>query len=532
MRGKGNLVDAGHKRLIARYLAGEDVSRQLLTACRRDRRVLAGLADQVVLERALRVTAAEDDEADFFAQEVRRRIAGEDDADLFARNVIDTIRVAGGSRRARLVRRLLLAAAVVLAIVSACFLFPSGAPVARIGKSVDAVWETGLAEGDPCRRGEVVLREGYAEMHMGGGAVLLLEGPARLQLLSPGRVALKTGTLVARVPRRARGFRLDTPSSAVIDLGTEFGVSVTDDGRSELHVLQGMVRARPRAGGTYTDIGEDQARAFVPAGGRMRTIRLSPHKFLRELPGRSAAPPHCVHWSFDEENGETAVDSGSFGEKYPAVLRTLDDGGTRPLRVNGQYGRGLYFNGRTSYAMTEFPGIGGNAPRTVVFWVKVPAPEEMRPVFGLVSWGSMKNVGSAWQISINPWERDGPLGRLRVGTRQAQVVGTTDLRDDRWHHLAVVMYGGRAADVSTHILLYVDGQLEKTSKKSVHRIYTDITGREARTVMLGRNMTYSLDDEKVPNRLFKGWLDEVYIFDAALTREQIRRLMTGNRPPG
>jgi hypothetical protein len=155
----------------------------------------------------------------------------------------------------------------------------------------------------------------------------------------------------------------------------------------------------------------------------------------------------------------------------------------------------------------------------------------MTPVYGLVSWGSMADIGSAWQISINPTEEEGPLGRLRMGTKKAQAIGTTDLRDNRWHHIAVVMYGGETADVSTHILLYIDGKLEKTSRKSIHRIFTDIESGLAVTVMFGRDMGHTLDDSKFAYNLFKGWLDEVYIFEAALSHEQVESLMKNNRIP-
>ena len=62
------------------------------------------------------------------------------------------------------------------------------------------------------------------------------------------------------------------------------------------------------------------------------------------------------------------------------------------------------------------------------------------------------------------------------------------MRDDRWHHVAVVMYGGRRPDISTHVLLYVDGQLETTTNKAVREVRTDTSGQSARQVQLGRNI--------------------------------------------
>ena len=109
------------------------------------------------------------------------------------------------------------------------------------------------------------------------------------------------------------------------------------------------------------------------------------------------------------------------------------------------------------------------------------------------------------------------------------VIGTTDLRDDEWHHVAIVMYGGEDAEVSTHILIYIDGQLEKTSKKSVAKIRTNLTGKKSKSLTIGRNLGFS--GGRHPNKFFKGSLDELFIFDTALSDEQIRSLMNTNSLP-
>ena len=164
----------------------------------------------------------------------------------------------------------------------------------------------------------------------------------------------------------------------------------------------------------------------------------------------------------------------------------------------------------------------------MVFWVKVFSIFFVLHGYGMVSWGRMAN-GAAWQISPNPAENEGPLGRLRIGVKEAPVIGTTDLRDDQWHHIAVVMYGGETADTATHILLYVDGQLEQTSVKSVSAIQTDLDSPRSHPVMFGRNLAFSPANETTKSRFFKGGLDEIFVFDTALEPEDIRRLMKTNR---
>ena len=47
--------------------------------------------------------------------------------------------------------------------------------------------------------------------------------------------------------------------------------------------------------------------------------------------------------------------------------------------------------------------------------------------------------------------------------------------------------------------------------------------------MMGRNMAFSHDTIQIKDQFFKGWLDEVYLFDTALEPQQIRSLMKDNR---
>ena len=145
--------------------------------------------------------------------------------------------------------------------------------------------------------------------------------------------------------------------------------------------------------------------------------------------------------------------------------------------------------------------------------------------------GGIIKKGAAWQISPNPETKDGLIGRLRIGTHKGMCIGTTDLRDDKWHHIAIVMYGGDKAEVSTHILMYIDGVLEKTSKKSIARINTGVDNKKSKPLNFGRNLGFDSDNKKLPDKFFKGLLDEVFIFDTALDEEQIRGLMNDNRLP-
>src|SRR6185503_11398906 len=60
-------------------------------------------------------------------------------------------------------------------------------------------------------------------------------------VLSPMRTRAVLGTLTAHVEKGAEGFTVDTPRTTVVDLGTDFGIDVTDHGSTDVVVFKGAV---------------------------------------------------------------------------------------------------------------------------------------------------------------------------------------------------------------------------------------------------------------------------------------------------
>lgn len=136
------------------------------------------------------------------------------------------------------------------------------APPATILEMQNAIWSQGhkpLSNGSPANQGTYELTSGIAVFEFRCGAVLRLKGPAKLTVLSERTASLDAGVASVRAPESAIGFTLKTPSSDYVDLGTEFGVMVDAQGRSELHVSQGVVIARPRGTGMAVPILDREA---------------------------------------------------------------------------------------------------------------------------------------------------------------------------------------------------------------------------------------------------------------------------------
>lgn len=89
--------------------------------------------------------------------------------------------------------------------------------------------------------GSIELTTGVAVIQFDGGAKLALQGPARLEVIGPKTARLHRGNATVRCEQGSYTFSLLTPTSSVVDLGTEFGVAVDSQGTSEVHVLDGAV---------------------------------------------------------------------------------------------------------------------------------------------------------------------------------------------------------------------------------------------------------------------------------------------------
>ena len=190
----------------------------------------------------------------------------------------------------------------------------------------------------------------------------------------------------------------------------------------------------------------------------------------------------------------------------------------------------LRFDG-TLYAKAAFPGISGNAPHTVAFWVNVPADAQLSDAFAMVSWGMTAKKLASRPVHIR-WNRnpeEGPMGALRTDFAGGSALGATSLRDGRWHHVAVVFSPGGDDDAPVQVKQYVDGKLESSA--------TNPPGRSVRLSASKEESPANLEDvvwlgcRLGPNGLkkdrFKGQIDELFITDRGLEPNEIVQVMKG-----
>ncbi len=214
------------------------------------------------------------------------------------------------------------------------------------------------------------------------------------------------------------------------------------------------------------------------------------------------------HWPLDEGTGTNTIDTTGtspaflLGSSWTTDKPGISDGAdfANPYALN--------FDGINDNLQTHYPGIGGNDPRTVCFWIKTTGIEDQI----ITLWGYENTNSLSYLIRVNNSSTRGTVGAIRTSVYGGEVVGTTVINDGKWHHVAAVYEGGNI----TNTKHYIDGNLENISGSRPLEVNTELTigradGSTLVTIGSAKNSKY-----------FQGKLDDFGLFNYALTEEQIK----------
>ncbi|MEM6259383.1 MAG: LamG-like jellyroll fold domain-containing protein [Planctomycetota bacterium] len=168
-------------------------------------------------------------------------------------------------------------------------------------------------------------------------------------------------------------------------------------------------------------------------------------------------------------------------------------------------GRVISLNGNHEVQIDGYTGVLGSSPRTSAAWVRT-ADLEAGDGGIVCAWGFNFN-GLRWTMRIDTVSDTQSV--LRVEVQGGFIMGSTNLADGGWHHIAAVLPAGKSnvADV----LLYVDGQLETISSSKPQSINT----LNSRGVQWGNGLF---------DRPLKGDLDDARIYSRGLSAAEIATL--------
>jgi len=140
------------------------------------------------------------------------------------------------------------------------------------------------------------------------------------------------------------------------------------------------------------------------------------------------------HWRLDEGTGNVVADSSGHGNDGVVVGATWVDGK-------------LEFDGIDDFVeIPGCPGVPGSTDRTVAAWIRTTRPDA-----DIVSWGQFGVEGRSWVLRVHE------SGNLSLDIGGARIVGSTDVCDGTWHHVAATLGAGERPILDT-VRLFVDGE--------------------------------------------------------------------------
>jgi len=200
-------------------------------------------------------------------------------------------------------------------------------------------------------------------------------------------------------------------------------------------------------------------------------------------------------WKFEEASGKTAADSSRYG--HNGTLK--GDLSFEKNSTSGRIGKALRLQGRDNYVETTgYKGVTGTRPRTVTAWIRTTADQG-----DVISWGA-DDYGKMWIFGFI-------RGRIGVTPRGGYLYINDAVHDNQWHHLAAVVRKAEMPNLHDDVKLYKDGTLAEIHDIGLLDLWPIETGSKF-GVRIGRG--------------FNGLIDDVRIYDRALSEDEINALFT------
>ena len=279
--------------------------------------------------------------------------------------------------------------------------------------------------------------------------------------------------------------------------------TVRDDAAGTMSATQSLVGTN--AGASITDNGGNQ----IGTAGAPIDALLGPlsdnggptptHALSGDSPAIDAGAGPIAFYRFEETSGSNASDS--VGNNDGTYNNGVSLGQSSALPGLGS---AIQLDGVDDFIQLATPLSIGSSDNSVEVWAKVP-------LAGTSDLGLTERVGvilGNFDNSPNSnWEIDNS-GQLRIwwNNGQLDLRGTTDLRDNQWHHLVFVR-----DTVAGEFRVYIDGREETLTAHA----------------SAGDNITFTTphrignDNRAGAGIPFHGALDELAVYDRALTANEI-----------
>ena len=213
-------------------------------------------------------------------------------------------------------------------------------------------------------------------------------------------------------------------------------------------------------------------------------------------------PEPIAHWTFDEGSGTIAEDSAGSNDG------TLING---PVWTTGQIDGALYFSGGDDYidCGNSFASITGSTTKTITAWAKSDVSDRSGRIITLY-----RRSDSYSAFVIYPRENDGVNPATwkglyaTPGNGHKLIDSAVSVTAGEWIHVALVQDG-------PHVHIYVNGELENSASDAAAPTISNPPN-----AVIGTYMWYGHG----PSASFLGTIDDVRLYNRALSAEEIRQL--------
>ncbi|HET6407907.1 MAG TPA: LamG-like jellyroll fold domain-containing protein [Chthoniobacteraceae bacterium] len=413
---------------------------------------------------------------------------------------------------------------------------PDAQGVATILRAVGVKWkDKERLAGNVLKPGWLKFESGWIEVEFHRGARVVIEGPAEFELITDMQARCLLGKVRAEVPPPATGFEVLSPNVRVVDRGTSFGLEVTRDGPSDIHVFSGKVDlATTRVPEIRRELNQGSS-IRVDTSGVLSDLPKGDHEFATtDALDREASAAMASRFKAWQDHSEAirtdpslvvqyAFDSFAQRRLENKAPKALADSHGTIIGCSATEGR---WPGKRAL---DFKQIGDRVrlalplqykEMTCVTWIRLDALDRLYSA--LLMSGDAAVGELQWQL--------GNSGKILFGKRKAQGWGPGKLfgadsrhvlssqRCGSWMQIAFV-YDSRASTV-TH---YLDGRPLNVMEMD------SATPLTTRALEIG-NWTPTVGDPIEPIRAFNGRMDEFLLFSRALRPEEIQRHWEAGRP--
>lgn len=216
-----------------------------------------------------------------------------------------------------------------------------------------------------------------------------------------------------------------------------------------------------------------------------------------------------LHYTFDADEGGTVSDQSGQGHHAAVMGATYTQ--------EGRFGSAYYFNGTNNYISVG--NLGYQPTGTISFWMKAETVENWRNPF--------TTDYAGWDDCIRFEESsEGQFMGGGHGLGRGGNFLNSGMAAKRWYHVVYSWDQNSAYG-------YLDGELKFKNpnpdpNSQVHPDLPLTAGQYLASTLNFTNVAIGNGYSADPERFWKGWIDEVRIYNRVLTAEEVIALATGN----